>query len=74
MRRLRTSDSAARALFDLAKTNGAPVALRDLGLKESDLDRAADIATTAPYWNPRPIDRPGIRQLLDDAFFGRRPA
>lgn len=66
--------SAAQALYDLAKQNGAPVALRDLGMKEADLDRAADIATQSPYWNPRPIDRAGIRALLDDAFHGRRPA
>jgi maleylacetate reductase len=66
--------SAAQALYDLAKANGAPVALRDLGMKDADLDRAADIATQAPYWNPRPIDRAGIRALLDDAFHGRRPA
>ncbi|KAB2855452.1 MAG: maleylacetate reductase, partial [Bauldia sp.] len=25
------------------------------------------------YWNPRPIDRAGIRALLDDAWHGRRP-
>ena len=71
---LDTSMTAARALFDLARDNGAPVALRDLGMQEADIDRAAQIATTAPYWNPRAIDRPGIRQLLDDAYHGRRPA
>ena len=31
------------------------------------------LATTAPYFNPRRIDRDSIRALLDDAFFGRRP-
>ena len=49
------------------------VALGALGMRESDLDRAADLATTSPYWNPRAIDRAGIRKLLDDAFHGRRP-
>jgi hypothetical protein len=28
---------------------------------------------TAPYFNPRPIDRGGIRALLDDAYYGHRP-
>jgi alcohol dehydrogenase class IV len=65
---------AAQALYDLALKLGAPVALKDLGMKEADLDRAADLATTAPYWNPRPVERPAIRKLLDDAFHGRRPA
>ena len=65
--------TVAQALFDLARTNGAPVGLKQLGLPEADLDRAAEIATTSPYWNPRPFDRAAIRALLDDAFHGRRP-
>lgn len=32
--------SAAQAVFDLAQNNGAPVALRDIGMKEADLDKA----------------------------------
>jgi alcohol dehydrogenase class IV len=64
---------AAQALYDLALKLGAPVALKDIGMKEADLDRAAELATTSPYWNPRPIERPAIRKLLDDAFHGRRP-
>jgi maleylacetate reductase len=43
-------------------------------MSESDLDKAADIATSAPYWNPRPVDREAIRALLDDAYHGRRPS
>jgi len=69
--------SAAAALHDLARDNGAPVALRDIGMKQADLDRAADIVVGNPYWNPREIDlalRPAIRQLLQDAFDGVRPA
>ncbi|MSQ20953.1 MAG: maleylacetate reductase [Betaproteobacteria bacterium] len=67
------ASSAPRGLFDLAQSLGASVALKDLGIKEFDLDRAADLATQAPYWNPRPIERNAIRKLLDDAYFGRRP-
>jgi maleylacetate reductase len=50
------------------------VALRDLGMPGDALDRAADLAAQSPYWNPRPIEREGIRKLLDDAWHGRRPA
>lgn len=73
-RALGARGSVAAALYDLAASHGAPCALKDLGLRESDLDRAADLAVTSPYWNPRPIDRAGIRALLDDAYHGRRPA
>ena len=67
------TDDPAGALFDLAETIGAKLALRDLGMTEADLDRAADMATENPYYNPRPVTREGIRALLDDAFHGRRP-
>ncbi|WP_455273790.1 maleylacetate reductase [Rhizobium herbae] len=66
--------SVGGGLWDFAKRTGAPVALKDLGLSEADLDRAASIAVENPYWNPRPIDRQSIRALLQDAWEGKRPA
>ena len=65
--------SAAQAVFDLAKINGAPVALKDIGMREGDLDKACDIAMKNQYPNPRPLERHALRQLLQDAFEGRRP-
>jgi alcohol dehydrogenase class IV len=65
--------SAAQAVFDLAKDNGAPVALRDIGMKQADVDRACEIALQNQYPNPRPLERGAIRQLLQDAFDGNRP-
>jgi alcohol dehydrogenase class IV len=64
---------AAQGIYDLMQALGAPLALKDIGMKETELDRAAELATTAPYFNPRPIDRAAIRALLDDAYHGRRP-
>ena len=65
--------SAASGLYDLAKKLGAPLTLKELGMAESGLDKAADIAAANPYPNPRPIERAAIRELLDNAFHGRRP-
>jgi alcohol dehydrogenase class IV len=68
--------SAAAGLFDLARVNGAAVALRDIGMKAQDLDRAADISVANPYWNPRafgPDQRHEIRDLLQRAYDGTRP-
>jgi maleylacetate reductase len=65
--------TAADGLADLARRLGAPVALKDLGMPADGIERAADLAVAAPYPNPRPIEREGIRALLDDAFHGRRP-
>jgi maleylacetate reductase len=38
------------------------------------LDHAARLATERPCDNPRPVDYSGVRQLLEDAYRGRRPA
>ena len=61
-------------LWGFAQSLGAPLALRDLGLQEADLDRAADLAVQDPYWNPRPVTREAIRALLGRAWAGERPA
>lgn len=63
----------ATALWDFATDLKAPLALKDLGLAEHDLDRAAEIATRNPYWNPREITRDGIRALLQRAWEGAAP-
>ena len=65
--------SAPQAVFDLAHNNGAPVALKDIGMKAADLDKACDIALRNQYPNPRPLERAAIRQLLQHAFDGVRP-
>ena len=67
------SASAAQAVYDLAHDNGAPVALKDLGLTEPDLDRACELALQNQYPNPRPLERQALRQLLQNAFEGNRP-
>ncbi len=67
------SASAACGLYDLAKRLQAPLTLMELGMPESGLDKAADVAATNPYSNPKPIERAAIRKLLDDAYHGRRP-
>jgi alcohol dehydrogenase class IV len=67
------STDAAQGLFDLAKRLGAPVALRDIGMPEDGLERAAELATQNPYANPRPVEYTGVLELLRDAWAGRRP-
>lgn len=65
--------SAPQAVYDLAHDNGAPVALKDLGMLAADLDKACDMALQNQYPNPRPLARRTIRQLLQNAFEGTRP-
>jgi alcohol dehydrogenase class IV len=65
--------SAAQAAFDLPRANGAPTALRDIGMQQSDLDRACELALQDRYPNPRSLERDAIRRLLQNAFDGIRP-
>ena len=64
---------AAQGAFDLAARHGAPTALREIGMRAEDLDRACELALRNQYPNPRPLEPEGIRQLLRDAYEGRRP-
>jgi maleylacetate reductase len=65
--------NAAQGLYDLAKSLGTPLSLRDLGMTEDGLNEAAEIAIADPYPNPRALERIGIRELLDNAYHGHRP-
>ncbi|MBN8939200.1 MAG: maleylacetate reductase [Rhizobiales bacterium] len=65
---------AAQGLFDLAGRVGAVRALKDLGMAEAGIDQAADLVVKNPYWNPRPIDRAAIRDLIARAWAGDRPS
>jgi maleylacetate reductase len=67
------ADDVPARLFDLVRNGGAPISLRALGLSGDALERAIDLALLHPYWNPRPLERDGIRALLEDAWHGRHP-
>jgi alcohol dehydrogenase class IV len=67
------TEDAAEGLYDLAAAVGAKTALKDIGMREADIDRVADLVTQNPYHNPRPITREAVRALLVDAYEGRKP-
>ena len=48
-------------------------ALKDIGMPADGLERAAALATQNQYPNPRPIEIGPIRELLRNAYEGRRP-
>jgi maleylacetate reductase len=66
-------EDAPSGLYDLAASLGATMALRDLGMPQSGIAQATDAALTNPYWNPRPLEKEGIRALLTAAYEGARP-
>jgi alcohol dehydrogenase class IV len=64
---------AAQGIYDLIEAIGAPTALKDIGMPADGLERAAQLATQNQYPNPRPIEIEPIRELLRNAYEGRRP-
>jgi len=64
---------AALGLHDLARKLAAPASLREIGMPESGIDQAADLAVKNPYWNPRGIEREAIRELIARAWRGDVP-
>lgn len=67
------ADDAAIGLYNLAKSLGVSLALSEIGMPKDGLERAADLATQNPYFNPRPIEKTAILKLLSDAYAGRSP-
>ena len=65
---------APGGLHELARRHGAPTTLEAIGMREADLDRAAELAVRNEYPNPRPLDRALIRALLQRAYDGAAPA
>jgi alcohol dehydrogenase class IV/protocatechuate 3,4-dioxygenase beta subunit len=64
---------APSGVYDLISSLGGPTSLRDLGMPESGLARAAELAAATPYPNPREVTAEGVAALLSDAWSGRRP-
>jgi maleylacetate reductase len=63
----------AAAIFDLARRVGAPTALRELGLREGDVDAVAATVVEEAAGNPVPVDDQVAVTLLRRAWAGARP-
>lgn len=44
--------------------------LKEFGMKEDDIEKAADIAVSNPYWNPRSVEKEPIRELIRRCWAG----
>lgn len=67
-------ENASVGLFELAKQLGAPTSLREIGITEADLDKAAAVTTEKRVNNPEPVTTERVRRLLDNAYHGRTPS
>jgi maleylacetate reductase len=69
---LNVADGPA-GLYELMLQVGTQKSLREFGLTENDLSRAADLAVKNPYYNPRPVTRSAVLEMLHAAYEGKRP-
>ncbi|TKW56667.1 Maleylacetate reductase 1 [Colletotrichum tanaceti] len=70
-----TGDSAegiVAGLDELLRLLEIPVGLRSIGMQEADIDRVADVASDTPYWNPRPLEKTKIREIIRRAWAGEQ--
>ena len=61
---------APSGIGKLAATIGAPLSLNEIGFREEDIERAAELAVEKQYPNPRAVTIDGVRELLAAAFRG----
>ena len=62
--------NAPVALYKLCRRLPIPQSLAEIGMQESDLDRAATQAMEQTYPNPRPVTRVDVASILERAFAG----
>jgi maleylacetate reductase len=68
------NDDAVEGLNVLLTKLKVKRGLKEVGMPEDGIDKAADLAVKNPYWNPRPIEREGIRELIRRAWGGEPAA
>jgi maleylacetate reductase len=70
LRAVLNGDDPAPALQSLAGRLGAPRSLSELGLREEDIETAAELVVAGPYANPRPVTGDDVLALLRAAYLG----
>jgi maleylacetate reductase len=70
---LRTGEHPALTLWRLSTGLGGPRSLRELGMRQDDVARIAELVGGAAFANPREVTRAGVTGLLAAAWAGDRP-
>jgi maleylacetate reductase len=66
-------NDAARGVYDLNVRLGLPTGFKDLGLKESDIEKAVEVVLAAKIAHPRPVTKADLRNVIGQAFAGAPP-
>lgn len=65
-----SNGDAIRGLNILLEKLHVKRGLKEFGMKEEDVDKAAEIAISNPYWNPRSVEKGPIRELIRRCWAG----
>jgi len=68
-----SSKEAATVLYELNVAIGAPTSLKEIGMPEEGIEKAAKMISDDPYPNPVPVEYALIRAMIEDAWHGRPP-
>jgi len=61
---------AVKGLNVLLGKLGVKRGLKEFGMKEEDVEKAAEIAVSNPYWNPREVESEKIKEVIRRAWAG----
>ena len=61
------------AINDIRQRLEIPCALKDLGMREEDIERTTSISMQKQYWNPRALEKEKIKELIRRAWAGEVP-
>jgi maleylacetate reductase len=64
---------AARGLYDLNVRLGLPTGLKDLGLRETDIGKAAEVVSAVKIEHPRPISKADLAEIIRQTYHGEPP-
>lgn len=65
-----SNGDAIRGLNVLLEKLRVKRGLKEFGMREEDVDKAAEIAVSNPYWNPRSVELGPIRELIRRCWAG----
>jgi maleylacetate reductase len=73
IKRALAANDAARGLYDLNVRLGLPTGLQQLGLKENDIAKAAEVVAAVKITHPRPVTKTDLLDVIGQAYAGAPP-
>jgi alcohol dehydrogenase class IV len=68
------ASDAATGLYELARSLGIPLALKEIGMPADGITRVVELALKDPYWNPRKLEALAVENLIRKAYEGWPPS